>query len=226
MTSQTAPLGEKTPGPSRERSRQIRVLVADDHALLREGIAALITAEPDITLAATCSSGREAIQQFRTLRPDVTLMDLQMPEMSGLEAMIEIRSEFPNARVVVLTSYNGDALIVRALKAGASGYLLKNAVHDELIDAIRRVHGGRRTLSSEVAIELATHSTDDPLTPAEITVLHLIAAGNSNRLIADQLQIKEDTVKGRVTSILSKLGANDRTHAVTIGLKRGIIELS
>jgi len=208
-----------------ERSRPIRVLVVDDHPLLREGIAALIAAESDIAVVGACSSGREAIQKFGTLRPDVTLMDMQMPGMSGLEAMIAIRGEFPKARVVVLTTYAGDALIVRALKAGASGYLLKSAVHDELIDAIRSVHAGRRTLSSEVAIELATHATDDPLTPAENAVLHLIAAGNSNRLIADQLQIKEDTVKGRVTSILSKLSANDRTHAVTIGLKRGIIEL-
>jgi DNA-binding NarL/FixJ family response regulator len=207
-------------------ARPIRVLIVDDHPLLREGIAALIAAESDITVVGVCSSGREAIQQFGTFRPDVTLMDMQMPEMSGLDAMIAIRGEFPKARVVVLTTYAGDALIARALKAGASGYLLKNAVHDELIDSIRSVHTGRRTLSSEVTIELATHATDDPLTPAEITVLHLIAAGNSNRLIADQLHIKEDTVKGRVTSILSKLGANDRTHAVTIGLKRGIIELS
>jgi DNA-binding NarL/FixJ family response regulator len=209
-----------------EQARPIRVLIVDDHPLLREGIAALIVAESDITLAGACSSGREAIRQFGTLRPDVTLMDMQMAEMSGLEAMIAIRGEFPKARVVFLTTYAGDALIVRALKVGASGYLLKNAVHDELVDTIRSVHAGRRHLSSEVAIELATHATDDPLTPAEITVLHLIAAGNSNRLIADQLHIKEDTVKGRVTSILSKLGANDRTHAVTIGLRRGIIELS
>ncbi len=208
-----------------ERGRPIRVLVVDDHPLLREGIAALIATESDITVVGACSSGREAIQKFGTLRPDVTLMDMQMPGMSGLEAMTAIRREFPKARVVVLTTFAGDALIVRALKAGASGYLLKNAVYDEVIDAIRSVHAGRRTLSSEVAIELATHATD-PLTPAEISVLHLIAAGNSNRLIADQLLIKEDTVKGRVTSILSKLGANDRTHAVTIGLKRGIIELS
>jgi len=226
MTSRTAPLGGKTPEPARERSRPIRVLVADDHPLLREGIAAMITAESDITVAATCSSGREAIQQFRTLCPDVTIMDLQMPEMSGLEAMIEIRREFPSARVVVLTSYDGDALIARALKAGASGYLLKNAVHDELVDAIRSVHAGRKTVSAAVAVALATHATDEPLTPAESTVLHLIAAGHRNKQIADQLHVTEDTVKGRVQSILSKLGANDRTHAVTIGLKRGIIDLS
>jgi DNA-binding NarL/FixJ family response regulator len=226
MTSRIAPLGGKTPGPTPDRSCPIRVLVVDDHPLLREGIAALISAESDITLAATCSSGREAIQQFRTLRPDVTLMDLQMPEMSGLEAMIEIRSEFPSACVVVLTSYNGDALIARALKAGASGYLLKNVVHDQLVDTIRSVHAGQKTVSPAVAVALATHATDERLTPAEINVLHLIAAGHRNKQIADQLQVTEDTVKGRVQSILSKLDANDRTHAVTIGLKRGIIDLS
>jgi len=210
----------------REGSRPIRVLVVDDHPLLREGIAALIAAEPDIMVAGVCSGGREAIQHFRTLRPDVTLMDLLMPDMSGLDAMIGIRGEFPDARVVVLTTYDGDALIVRALKAGASGYLLKNAVHSELIDTIRSVHAGRKTLSPEVAIGLATHAADDPLTPAEINVLHLIAAGNTNKLIADQLHITEDTVKGRIRNILSKLGAKDRTHAVMIGVKRGIIELS
>jgi DNA-binding NarL/FixJ family response regulator len=210
----------------REPLRPIRVLVVDDHPLLREGIGALIAGESDITLAGACASGREAIQQFRALLPDVTLMDLQMPEMSGLDALIAIRSEFPNARVVMLTSYAGDALIVRALKAGACGYLLKNSVHDELIDRIRSVHAGRRTLSADVAVELATHAADEPLTPAEIDVLRLIARGNSNKLIADELQITEDTVKGRVKNILSKLGARDRTHAVTIGVKRGIIELS
>jgi DNA-binding NarL/FixJ family response regulator len=206
--------------------RSIRILAVDDHALLREGIAALIATEPGMTLVGTCSNGREAIQEFRTLRPDVTLMDLQMPEMSGLDAIIAIRSEFPDARIIVLSTYAGDAQVVRALKAGASGYLLKNLVHNELLDTIRSVHAGRRSLSPEVSIELATHSTDDPLTPAEINVLRLIAAGNSNKHIADQLGITEDTVKGRVRNLLSKLGANDRTHAVTIGLKRGIIQLT
>jgi DNA-binding NarL/FixJ family response regulator len=196
----------------------------DDHAVLRGGIAALIAAESDMTFAGECSGGREAIQQFRLVRPDVTLMDLVMPEMSGLDAMIAIRSEFPNARVVVLTTLTGDALVVRALQAGASGYLLKNAVHD-LIDTIRSVHAGRKTVSPQVAIELTAHAMDDALTPAEIDVLHLIAAGNSNKAIADRLHVAEDTVKSRVRNILSKLGANDRTHAVTIGLKRGIIEL-
>jgi DNA-binding NarL/FixJ family response regulator len=210
----------------REHSRPIRVLIVDDHPLLRKGIAALIAAESDVTLVGACSSGREAIDQFGTLHPDVTLMDLQMPEMNGLDAMIAIRRAFPNACVVILTTFTGDALIARALKSGASGYLVKDAVHDELIDVIRGVHAGRKTVSPDAAIKLATHATDDPLTPAEIDVLHLIAVGNTNRLIADQLHTTEDTVKARVKNILSKLGANDRTHAVTIALKRGIIELS
>jgi len=205
--------------------RSIRILAVDDHALLRDGIAALIAPEPGMTLVGTCANGREAIQQFRALRPDVTLMDLQMPEMSGLDAIIAIRGEFPDARIIVLSTYAGDAQVVRALKAGAVGYLLKNLVHNELLDTIRSVHAGRKSLSPEVSIELATHATDDPLTPAEIEVLRLIAAGNSNKGIADQLGITEDTVKGRVRNLLSKLGANDRTHAVTIGLKRGIIQL-
>jgi DNA-binding NarL/FixJ family response regulator len=204
----------------------IRILAVDDHPLLREGIGALITAEPGMQLVAACSNGREAIQQFRALRPDVTLMDLQMPEMSGLDAIVAIRGEFPDARIIVLTNHAGDVQIVRALKAGASGYLLKNLVHKDLLDTIRSVHAGRKTMSPEVSIELATHATDDLLTPAEIEVLGLIAAGNSNKQIADKLRITEDTVKGRVRNILSKLGANDRTHAATIGLKRGIIQLS
>jgi len=204
----------------------IRILAVDDHPLLREGIAALIAAEPDLHLVAACSGGREAIQQFRAFRPDVTLMDLQMPDMTGLDAMIAIRGEFPDARIIVLSGYAGDAQVVRALKAGASGYLLKNLVHKELLDTIRSVYAGRRTLSPEVSIELATHATDDPLSPAEIDVLRLIASGHGNKQIADKLGITEDTVKGRVRNILSKLGANDRTHATTIGLKRGIIQLS
>ena len=209
-----------------EHSRPIRVLVVDDHPLLRQGIAALIAAESDVTLAGACSSGREAIQQFPQLRPDVTLMDLQMPEMSGLDAMIAIRSEWPDARVVILTTFTGDAQIVRAMKAGAAGYLAKDSVPEELINTIRSVHAGRKTVSPQVAVKLAAHASDDPLTPAEIAVLHLIAAGNTNKLIGDRLHISEDTVKARVKNILSKLDANDRTHAVTIALKRGIIDLS
>ena len=208
-----------------ERSAPIRILVVDDHALVRQGIAVLVGTQPDMTLVAEASNGREAIQQFRTHRPDVTLMDLQMPEMSGFDAIGAIRGEFPDAKIIVLTTYKGDVQILRALKAGAQAYLLKNTFHKELVETIRAVHAGRKALSPEASYEIAEHATDDTLTPAEINVLRLIAAGNANKQIADQLKITEETVKSRVKSILSKLGANDRTHAATIGLKRGIIEL-
>jgi DNA-binding NarL/FixJ family response regulator len=203
----------------------IRILCVDDHPLLREGIAALVAGEPDMKIIAESSNGREAIQQFRDHRPDVTLMDLQMPEMSGLDAIIAIRSEFPDARIIVLTTYAGDAQALRALQAGARAYLLKNLVHRELLDTIRAVHAGKKSMSAHVSYELAEHATDDALTKAEIEVLRLIADGNANKQIADQLSITEDTVKGRVKNILSKLGANDRTHAAMIGIKRGIIEI-
>ena len=203
---------------------RIRLLVADDHPLLRQGIAALVADQPDMSLVAEASNGREAIQQFRAHRPDVILMDLQMPEMNGLDAIIAIRDEFPEARVIVLTTYSGDVQVLRALKAGAWAYLLKNLLHKELLESIRAVHAGKRTLSPEASYQLAEHATDDALTPAEIAVLRLIAAGNANKQIADQLSITEDTVKGRVKNILSKLGAKDRTQAAMIGLKRGIIE--
>ena len=206
-------------------SARIRVLAVDDHVLIREGIAVLLGDEPDMTLVAEASNGREAIQQFRTHRPDVTIMDLQMPEMNGLDAITAIRGEFRDAKIIVLTTYKGDVQILRALKAGAQGYLLKNAIHKELVDTIRAVHSGKKALSSEASFEIAEHATDDALTPAEINVLRLIAAGNANKQIADQLSITEETVKGRVKNILSKLGASDRTHAAMIGLKRGIIEL-
>jgi DNA-binding NarL/FixJ family response regulator len=203
----------------------IRVLTVDDHALIREGIAALIANQKDIRLVADACNGREAIEQFRSHRPDVTLMDLQMPEMNGIDALIAIRSEFPEARIIVLTTYAGDALCKRAMKAGAYAYILKGSVRKDLLDAIRAVWAGKKTLNAEVAAELATHAADDALSAREIEVLSLIAAGNSNKLIADQLAISEDTVKGHVKSILSKLGVHDRTHAVTAALKRGIIEL-
>ena len=203
----------------------IRILAVDDHPLVREGIAGMVNLQPDMTLVGEASNGREALQQFRTHHPDVTLMDLQMPEMNGLDALIAIRNEFPNARVIVLTTYTGDVQIARALKAGAQAYLLKNTLHKELLETIRVVHAGKRTLSPEASYEIAEHAMDDALTPAEIAVLRLIAAGNANKQIADQLSITEETVKSRVKSILSKLGANDRTHAAMIGLKRGIIEL-
>src|SRR6266436_4663932 len=204
---------------------RIRILYVDDHADLRQGVAALVGGQMDMSVVAEASNGREAIQQFRAHLPDVTLMDLQMPEMSGLDAMIAIRGEFPEARIIVLTTYSGDVQVLRALKAGAYAYLLKNTLHKELRDTIRAVHAGKKTISPEVSFQLAEHATDDALTPAEVSVLRLIAAGNANKQIADQLSITEETVKGRVRNILSKLGANDRTHAAMIGIKRGIIEL-
>ena len=206
-------------------SAQIRILAVDDHALVRQGVAVLVSTQADMTLVAEASNGREAIQQFRAHHPDVTLMDLQMPEMSGFDAIVAIRGEFPDAKIIVLTTYKGDVQILRALKAGAQGYLLKSTFHKELIDTIRAVYAGKKALAAEASFEIAEHAADDALTQAEISVLRLIAAGNANKQIADQLKITEETVKSRVKSILSKLGANDRTHAAMIGLKRGIIEL-
>jgi DNA-binding NarL/FixJ family response regulator len=203
----------------------IRILAVDDHPLVRRGIAALVGGELDMSLVAEASNGREAIQQFRTHRPDVTLMDIQMPEMNGVDAMIAIRGEFPEARIIVLTTYTGDVQILRALKAGARAYLLKNFFHKELLETIRAVHAGKKALSAEASYELAEHVTDDALTPAEIRVLRLIAEGNANKEIAAQLSVSEETVKGQVRNILSKLGANDRAHAAMIGVKRGIIEV-
>jgi DNA-binding NarL/FixJ family response regulator len=203
----------------------IRILAVDDHSIFRQGIVTLLTGQSDIQLVAEASNGREAIQQFRAHRPDVTLMDLQMPEMNGLDAIIAIRGEFPEAKIIVLTTYTGDVQVLRALKAGARAYLLKNLLHRELLETIRAVHTGKKALSPEASFELAEHAMDDALTPGEVEILRLIAAGNANKQIADQLSITEETVKGRVKNILSKLNANDRTHAATIGLRRGIIEL-
>jgi DNA-binding NarL/FixJ family response regulator len=202
----------------------IRILAVDDHPIVRQGIARLIELESDMTLVAEASNGREAIQQFRAHRPDITLMDLQMPEMGGLDALVAIRNEFPDARVLVLTTYKGDAQVLRALKAGAHGYLLKNSLNDELMEAIRSVHAGKKAFSAEASAELAEHAIDDLLTPAELRVLRLIAEGKSNKEIAAQLSVSEETVKGQVRNILSKLGANDRTHAVMIGISRGMVE--
>jgi DNA-binding NarL/FixJ family response regulator len=216
MSSEPVPIREPAP---------IRILAVDDHPVVRRGIAAIIATQSDMALVAEASNGREAIQQFRAHRPDITLMDLQMPEMSGLDALSAIHGEFPEARVIVLTTYAGDVQILRAVKGGAQAYLLKNTFHEELIDTIRAVHAGKKKLSPEASFEIAEHSADDALTPAEITVLRLIAAGNANKEIADQLSIAEDTVKWRVKNILSKLGARDRTQAAMIGMKRGIIEL-
>lgn len=203
----------------------IRILAVDDHALLREGISALVNAESDMELVAEAGNGQEAIEKFRLHRPDVTLMDLQMPALNGIEAIIAIRSEFPKARIIVLTTYIGDVQVLRALKAGALGYILKGNVPRQLLDTIRAVHAGYKRIPAEVAAELAEHAAEEDLSPRELDVLRLIASGNANKEIAARLSIGEDTVKSHVTNILGKLGANDRTHAVTIGLKRGIIEL-
>jgi DNA-binding NarL/FixJ family response regulator len=202
----------------------IRILTVDDHPIVRQGIARLIELESDMTLVAEASNGREAIQQFRAHRPDITLMDLQMPEMGGFDALVAIRNEFPNARILVLTTYKGDVQVLRALKAGAHGYLLKNSLNDELMEAIRAVYAGKKAFSAEASAELAEHAIDDLLTPAELRVLRLIAEGKSNKEIAAQLSVSEETVKGQVRNILSKLGANDRTHAVIIGISRGMVE--
>jgi DNA-binding NarL/FixJ family response regulator len=202
----------------------IRILVVDDHALLRKGLGAAINAEPDMKLVAEAANGEEAVEKFRIHQPDITLMDIQMPGLNGIEAMTRILSEFPGARIIVLTTYNGDAQVLRALRAGARAYLLKG--HDrELVETVHTVHAGRKRIPPEVAAELAEHATDDELSSREIEVLQLIAAGNSNKEIADHLFVAEATIKSRVTNILSKLRASDRAHAVTIALKRGIIEL-
>jgi DNA-binding NarL/FixJ family response regulator len=204
---------------------QIRILTVDDHPLLREGIAAVLEGEPDIRVIAEASNGIEAIEAFRKHHPDVVLMDLQMPRMGGMDAISEIRREFPNARVVVLTTYSGGEQASRAIKAGAFGYLLKNMVRKELAETIRTVHAGRKRIPPEIAMEIAEHGADDSLTEREIQVLREVAAGSANKIVADRLAISEETVKAHMRSILSKLGANDRTHAVTIALKRGIIEI-
>jgi len=205
--------------------KQIRVLTVDDHPLLRQGIAALIADERDMILVAEAANGREAIQQFRAHHPDVTLMDLQMPEMNGIDAMLAIRGEFPDARIIVLTTYVGDVQARRALQAGARAYLLKNSLHKELLETIRAVHAGRKNLSPEVSFELAEHVAEETLSPLEVRVLRLIADGNSNKEIAATLSATEDSVKGHVRNILSKLGASDRTQAAMIGVKRGIIQI-
>ena len=203
----------------------IRVMVVDDHPMLREGIAAVLEGQPDMTLVAEATNGHEALERFRAHRPDVTLMDLQMPELGGIDAIIAIRREFPTARIAVLTTYKGDVQALRAFKAGAAGYLLKNMLRKELLETIRTVHAGGRRIPPEIAAEIAEHAIDDALSEREIAVLRLVACGMANKVIAGELAIGEETVKAHMKSILAKLGANDRTHAVTIALKRGIIEV-
>src|ERR1700733_2356149 len=206
-------------------SEPIRILCVDDHPLLRAGVVMLIETQPDMTMVGEATSGREAIEIFRATRPNITLMDLQMPDMSGIDAIIAIRGEFPDARIIVLTTYGGDVLAHRALKAGARAYILKGMVRKDLLETIRAVHTGRKHVQSEVAYDLADHAGDDSLTAREVEVLTLIGSGNSNKFIAGKLSIAEHTVKGHVKSILSNLGASDRTHAVILGLKRGILQL-
>jgi DNA-binding NarL/FixJ family response regulator len=204
--------------------KKIKVLTVDDHPLLREGIAAVIQGEEDISLVGEATNGQEAIESFRIHRPDVTLMDLQMPVMNGIDAITAIRQEFPGARFVILTTYQGDVQALRAFKAGASGYLLKNMLRKDLLDTIRTVHAGRRRIPPEIAAELAEHVADDALTLREIEILRRVSVGTSNKIIASQLAVSEATVKAHMKSILSKLGANDRTHAVTIAMKRGFLD--
>jgi len=201
----------------------IRLLVVDDHQLFRQGVAALIEEVSDMVLTAEAANGRQAIESFRQHRPNVTLMDLQMPDMTGLEAITAIRAEFPDARIIVLTTYAGDVQVMRALQAGACGYLLKSTLSVELLTTIRAVHRGRKAMSPEISIELAEHGVQDALSSVEVRILQLIAEGNSNKEIGAQLSLTEDGVKGQVRNILAKLGANDRAHAAVIGLKRGII---
>jgi two-component system, NarL family, response regulator len=208
-----------------ENAGRIRILTVDDHPLLREGVASMINAEPDMQIVAEAGSGADAVKQFRACRPDVTLMDLQMPVMNGVDAIKAIRDEFDDARIIVLTTYTGDVQVLQALKAGAAGYLLKSALRTELLNAIRAVHTGQRHVSASIATEIAQHVGEVALSERELEVLRKVAAGNSNKQVAAQLGISEDTAKAHMKNILSKLNANDRTHAVTIAVKRGIIDI-
>ena len=205
--------------------KPIRVLCVDDHLLLREGVAAVLEGQPDMTLVGQAVNGREALEMFRQHQPDVTLMDLRMPDMSGIQAITTIRAEFSSARIIVLTTYTGDVQAVEALKAGASGYLLKNMLRKELLEAIRAVHAGKRRVPAEIAMEIAEHAVDEALTEREVQILKGVATGKSNKLIAAELAISESTVKAHMKSILPKLAASGRTHAVMIALKRGILDV-
>jgi DNA-binding NarL/FixJ family response regulator len=204
---------------------RIKVLSVDDHPILREGIAMIINNQPDMSLAAAASSGREGIQKFREHKPDVTLMDLRLPDISGIDSLIAIRSEFPDARVIMLTTFAGDVEIQRALEAGARGYILKSMPPKDLVDVIRRVHSGKKHIPHDIAASLAEHLSDETLTEREVEVLRHIAGGNRNRDIAEQLFISEETVKVHIKHIMDKLGASDRTQALAIAVRRGIIEM-
>ncbi|MGJ5816762.1 response regulator [Paludibaculum fermentans] len=218
MHSSTSPLDSPLSTP-----RPIRILVVDDHPLIREGIAALMAGKKDLELVAQAAGGAEGVEQFRKHKPDITLMDLQMPGLHGVDAIIAIREQAPEAAIIVLTTYSGDVQVRRALKAGAQAYLLKNLLHKDLLETIRRVHAGHRMVSPDVAVALTDHMMDEPLTEREDEVLQLIASGHANKEIAARLCITEEAVKSRVKNILAKLQANDRTHAVMIAVKRGIL---
>jgi DNA-binding NarL/FixJ family response regulator len=206
-------------------AERLKILAVDDHPLIRGGIISLIESHAELRLVAEAANGREAIELFRAHQPEITLMDVQMPDMTGIEALIAIRGEFPQAKVIMLTTFAGDALATRALKAGAQAYVLKSLIRKELAEIIRAVHGGFRRVQADVAADLADHTGDVPLSDREVQVLRLVAAGNSNKNVGFRLSINEETVKGHLKNILSKLGATDRTHAVTLGLRRGIIAL-
>ena len=206
--------------------KPIRIMTVDDHQVFRDGIGAMLSAQQDMILVAEAGTGMEAVELYKTHRPDVTLMDLRLPDISGLDAIEKIREKFPQARVIVLTTYKGDVQALRALKAGAMGYLLKSMLRKYMLDTIRAVHTGQRRIPPEIASELAEYAADDALTPREIEVLQQVAMGHANKIIADRLTISEDTVKAHMKNILSKLAANDRTHAVTIALRRGFLDLA
>lgn len=211
-------MNDKTPSP-------IRILVVDDHPLLREGVASILEDRSDMVVIGEACDGAEAVARFSELRPDVTLMDLQMPGMNGVEAILAIRAQFPDARILVLTTYAGDVQAVRALKAGATGYLLKSSLRTEMLDAIHNVHRGRRHVHGDVAAEIALHVTDDALSEREAAVLRLVAVGKANKEIAHLMSLSEETVKAHLKNIFAKLDVGDRTHAVTVAARRGIIEL-